>query len=384
MRQLQVTVPEKFRDSVEEVLEKYTSDVSSSEVEKDDTRAVEFTATSESEDIDELSQELKEIEDLGLGELSIRVLEQESLIEKGQKTRGSSSTLSQEEIYSKAQEFSDFSGAQWALIAVSSAIAAYGLALDNIIVVIGAMMLAPMLSPFVSGAVSLVVGDRSLMEEAMENGLKSIFIAVIVSSIAVLPFPVESNGALELVVSPSILTVLLSLLVGSAAALSFATGFRDQIAGVAVAIALVPPLAAIGIGLKMQNLVFVAQAASIASINILAVIVSGSLTFRLLGLKPSTYYREKEAETMRYVVPVALLILLFLAIPVGYSSYLGYQDYLEKQEVRHQAEEFFGTGILEVSFEGEEPKVIVVGEHNVTDFKNRLDRNITVRQLRTE
>lgn len=112
VRQLQVTVPEGATDDVKEVLEEYSSDISSSEVEKDDSKAVEFHVSVDSDDIDELSEELKEIKDLGSGELSIRVLEQESLIEKGQKTKGSASSLSHEEIYSKAQEAATFNRAQ--------------------------------------------------------------------------------------------------------------------------------------------------------------------------------------------------------------------------------------------------------------------------------
>lgn len=75
MRQLQVTVPENFSEEVREVIKDYSSDVSSTEVEKDDFKQVEFTTTVESDDIDELTEELKVLDDLESGKLSIRVLE---------------------------------------------------------------------------------------------------------------------------------------------------------------------------------------------------------------------------------------------------------------------------------------------------------------------
>lgn len=385
MRQLQVTVPASSKKEVQERLEKHSSDVSSSHVEKDGSNAIEFTVSIDSDDIDEVSEELKGIENIDSGDLSIRVLEQESLIEKGQKTKGSSTTLSNEEIYSKAQESAEFTKEQWALIAVSSAIAAYGLALDNVIVVIGAMMLAPMLSPFVSGAISIVVGDRSLMLDSLSAGLKSVLIAIAVSFVVMLPFPVGNNPVIDLVVSPGILTVLLSILVGSAAALSFATGFRDQIAGVAVAIALVPPLAAVGIGLKMQDAVFVLKAASVATINLLAVLVSGSVTFRLLGMTPSTYYQEKQAEKLRYVVSAAFVLLVLLAAPVVYTSYQGYQDYVVEQDVRNTAEEHFGEDLMQLKFSDSEVRVLVLDEHDVEAFRSDLPDHVSadVRQLKT-
>lgn len=372
VKHLQVTVKKGFKGDVKEVLEDFSSDVSSSEVEKGDSKAVQFSTTVESDDIDDLTEELKGIEDLGSGELSIRVLEQESLIEKGQKTRGSKSTLSQEEIYSKAQEFSGFTKVQWALIAVSSAIASYGLALDNLIVVIGAMMLAPILSPFVSSALSLSVGDRSLMKSSMKAGILSVFLAVTVSFLAVLPFPVSLNPTINLVVAPGILTVLLSLLVGSAAALTFSTGLRDQVAGVAVAIALVPPLAGLGIGLKMQEFAFAAEAASIAFINILAVIISGSLTFKALGARPSTYYKQKEAERLKYVVPVALLLLVLLAVPVVFTSFQDYQSYVAEEEFQDVVEDHFGERLLRIDNSAEPVTLYVVGEVNRSKFKSSV------------
>ncbi|MFB6144054.1 MAG: TIGR00341 family protein [Candidatus Nanohaloarchaea archaeon] len=381
MKNLQVTVPRKFKSDAKETLEEFSSDLSSSEVEKDETKSVEFSVTVDSNDIDDLTEELKGITDLKSGELSIRVLDQESLIKKGQKTRGSMSTLSQEEIYSKAQEFSGFAGAQWGLIAVSSAIAAYGLALDNLIVVIGAMMLAPILSPFVSGALSLAVGDSSLMKASLRAGVLSVLLAVAVAYVAVLPFPVSVNPTMGLVVSPGILTVLLSLLVGSAAALTFSTGLRDQVAGVAVAIALVPPLAAVGIGLKMQSLQFSIEAASIAIINILSVLVSGFLTFKLLGMKPSTYYRKKEAEKLRYLVPAALILLLALAAPVVYSSFQDYQSYVAEEQFRDTAESYFGDALLKMDLAEDSATLYVVGRFNASEFRRSVNRSVEFVQL---
>ncbi len=378
MRQLQVSIPTKFREEAQDILEDYSSDVSSSEGEKNDKKVVEFTVTAESNQIDELTEKLKDIEDLESGELSIRVLEQETLIEKGQETRGSTSMLSQEEIYSKAQEFSRFDVAQWGLICLSSAIAAYGLALDNLIVVIGAMMLAPMLSPFVSGALSIVVGDRTLMLESLRSGLEGVVLAIVVSFLSVLFFPVNITHALDLVVSPGILPILLSLLVGIAAALTFVTGLRDQVAGVAVAIALVPPLASVGIGLRMRDLVFASQAASVAFINILSIIVAGFVTFKIIGLKPSTYYKQKEAEQIRYLLPIAVSILLLLSLPVVYASYNNLDGFLAQQRMEQEAEEFFGESLLEMEFQNSRARVLVVGEFNETEFKSRLPGTLDI------
>lgn len=318
MKQIQVNVPEDNSDVAKEVLEDHSSDVYSVEGRSRDEDIVVFHATIDSSDLDEIVSELKSIKDIESGELVIRIFEEQSLIEKGQKTRGSSSMLSQEEVYSKAQESATFNKAQWALMGLSSAIAAYGLMLNNLAVVIGAMMLAPILSPMVSSAISLTIGDRSLLRKAFRTSIFSIPMAVFIAMISVAPFDFAVNETMNLIVSAGVENMILSLFVGSAAALAFVTGLRDQIAGVAVAIALVPPLAATGVGLTMQDLLFASRAFSIALVNLLAVLVSGSVSLKLLGFSPSTYYKQQSAEKMKYIFPVSIgvmvLVMYFLLL----------------------------------------------------------------------
>lgn len=372
MKQLQISVPNKLKKEAEKILKEYSNDISSSKAEKDGDKIVEFAVTAESEDIDELTQKLKDIDDIGSGDLSIRVIKQESLIRKGQQTQGGSSMLSQEELYSKAQEAADFNKAQWGLIGISSVIAAYGLASNNLIAVIGAMMLAPLLSPFVSSALSLTVGDRKLMVSSMKAGFLSVLIAVTLSTVAVIPFPVSMNPTLELVSTPSITSILLSIFVGAAAALTFVTGLRDEIAGVAVAIALVPPISSIGLGLRMSSLSLVIDASTVAAMNMLAVIVSGYLCFKILGLKPSTYYKKKQAQQIKYLIPAALIIFSLLAAPVAYSSYQSYQDYISETQLRDTAIDFFGSSLLKTDVDSSEATFYVVGEFNTTKFRQEL------------
>ena len=314
MKQLQVNTPSENSGKVKEILEKYSSDVFKIEGERNEEENTVFYATVGSEDIDEIVKQLKSIKEIELGELIIRVFKEDSLIEKGQKTRGSSSMLSQEEVYSKAQGSGSFNRAQWALTGLSAAIAGYGLMLDNIAVVIGAMMLAPLLSPMISAAISLTVGDRSLLKQSFFNTALAVPLAITIAALSTLPFPIELNPTMNLIVSAGAENMVLSLMVGAAAALAFVTGMRDQIAGVAVAIAVVPPLAASGIGLRMMNLSFTVNAVSIALVNILAVLLSGSLSLKLLGFGPSTYYKKKSAEKMRYIFPVSITVMILAMV----------------------------------------------------------------------
>jgi uncharacterized hydrophobic protein (TIGR00341 family) len=373
VRQLQVTVPEAQKGYVRDALKEYSSELSSSEVEKDGDgrkKAVEFTATVDSEDIDELTEKLKDNEELETGDLSIRVLEQESLIQKGQKTRGSFSALSQEEIYSKAQEAGEFNMTQWSLVAASSAIAALGIASNSIIAVIGAMMLAPMLSPFIAGSISLAVGDRALMKKSLFAGSASILLGFATAYLISLPLNFSFTSALSTVLSPGSLAVPLSIIVGAAAALSFTTGFRDQIAGVAVAVALVPPIAAAGLTFGAGRYILGFKALNLAVMNALAVLVSGFACLKAMGLEPSTYYKKKSAESMMKAVPIGIVLIMLLGIPLSLSYYDSPMD-----SIQDEAQNFFGDQLIEVQRNQGEYTVIAAGNFSSSGFK---DRNVDV------
>jgi len=321
VKQLQINTPSSSKDDVESVLEDYSSDIFSVEAEKSNEDTKIFYATVDSSDIDEITEELKSIKDIEVGDLGIRVITQDTLIEKGQKTRGSSSKLSQEEVYSKAQESASFNSPQWILMGLSSAIASYGLMLDNIAVVIGAMMLAPVLSPMVSSSIAVTIGDTSLMKKGLFTAFGGVIMAVTVSALSIIPFTVEINSTMNTIVSAGSPNLILSLFVGSAAALAFVTGYRDQIAGVAVAVALVPPLAATGIGLTLEDQLFTLNAFSIAVINLLSVLISGSISLKLLGFEPSTYYKKKNAEKLRFILPVSIILMAIVAAILLFNPY---------------------------------------------------------------
>lgn len=376
MKQLQVIVPKKRKEEVEDVLENYSNDISSTEGEKNDEKTVEFTLTAESEQLDDLTKDLKGLKNLESGDLSIRVIKQESLIRKGQETKGSTSMLSHEEVYSKAQEAAEFNKAQWALVFLSAVIASYGLAADNIAVVIGAMMLAPVISPFVSGSLGLIIGDFKLLRKSLFNALMSVLLVVAASFIASIPFNIVETSTLTLISEPSLFSVLLSVAVGFAAALTFSTGLRDQIAGVAVAIALVPPLAAAGIGLRISSLTIAVNALSIASLNILAVFLSGSISFFFLRFKPETYYKKKHAEKVRQFLPVLAVVFLLVSVFVALDASAGYDDYITEQQVQQQVESFYGERLVSTQITGESAVLYVYGDKKLSEIKNKVPENI--------
>ena len=310
MRQIQVDISEEYSEEAKKVLDQYSSDVSSSEIEKNDENFVEFSVTVDQEEIDEISEKLKGLE-VESGDLSIRVIDQESLIEKGVKTRGpSAGILSSQEVYSKAQEASKFNKAQWGMVALSGALAGIGLSTSNLIVLLGAILLAPVLYPLAAFSISIKMGDRQLAFQSLRTSFFSV-LSIFVASIPV--YLVLGSSSMDVLLE-GIELVILSVIVGSAAILTFISEYREEMAGAALAVAIVPPAALTGNFIVLMDWSGMIHAAQVLLINILTVIISGYGILALFGAKPLTHYRLKDAQKLKFVfigltgILVAILI----------------------------------------------------------------------------
>jgi uncharacterized hydrophobic protein (TIGR00341 family) len=286
MKHVQISVPAKKKTKIEKVVEKYSKGVTSAEGKKDGKKIITFSCSLDSKKLDKLTKELKDSEHLKIGELTIRILEETALVKKGGRAKGISDFLSFEEMKSKAVTFASFSKTAWALLFLSSAIAAYGIVLDNVPVIVGAMLVAPLLSPFISASFFLATRDEKLIAKGLTYGLVGIFLVIFTSFFASLPVSVTSTNLLKLLIEPDFrIMMLLSLFIGGAAALAFTSGSREQFAGVAVAIALVPPAAAAGISIKLLNSLWFFNALSLVFMNALSLIFAGFVTFKIIGIR---------------------------------------------------------------------------------------------------
>ncbi|MFB6295051.1 MAG: DUF389 domain-containing protein, partial [Candidatus Nanohaloarchaea archaeon] len=187
MKRLEITVPKDNEDTARDIIQDYEEEITSNEAEKEDKTVVQFQITLGSDDIDALTEELKDIKEIDSGDLTIDVLEETARIEKGKRQEGGSSTISVQEMYQKAFQFASVSKTTYALIALGAGIAVFGVAMENIAVVIGAMVLAPMLGPFISTSFGLVIGDRQLIQDSLLYAAESLLIALTAAFLVSLP-----------------------------------------------------------------------------------------------------------------------------------------------------------------------------------------------------
>ncbi|MDY6762047.1 MAG: TIGR00341 family protein [Candidatus Nanohaloarchaea archaeon] len=394
MKRVEITVPSGDEDTAREVIEGYEEDITTSEAEKEDGTVVKFQITLGSEDIDALTEELKDVKDLESGELTIDVLEETARIEKGKRREGGSSTISVQEMYQKAFQFASVSKTNYALIALGAGIAVFGVAMENIAVVIGAMVLAPMLGPFISTSFGLVIGDRQLIQDSLLYAGESLLIALTAAFLVSLPLPLTPNPLMRLIANPGVVTIPLSLFVGAAAALTFATEARESLAGVAVAIALVPPTAVAGAALAIPNFTIFFDVSLVIVTNVTALVLAGSLTFKAYGISPSTYYRKKVSEEeLKKALAISIASLILIGAVVGYLSYRDFQNTAARTQINSFIDNQMGDTVLqkqvEVSPSGATVTLAVVDPEFTTAeleelLSNRIDRPVTVKLINVQ
>lgn len=177
----------------------------------------------------------------------------------------------------------------WLVMALSGAIATLGLALDSSAVVIGAMLVAPLLGPIVGLSLALAVGDARLAMQcaAVVGGSLIVVVATAAGLTTLLPF---HTPTLEISsrIRPTTLDLGVAVCSGLVAALvTLARGRRlsAAIPGVAVAVALIPPLAVAGFGMGAgwQGEV-VWGALLLLGANLAGIVLSGVAVFLLVGM----------------------------------------------------------------------------------------------------
>lgn len=199
-------------------------------------------------------------------------------------------------------------------VILSTIVAAIGLIEDNVAVVIGAMVIAPLLGPILASALGVALGDRALMLQGAATNAAGVAIALAVSFAIGVLLPGEL-GSDELMARTDVGFdgVALALASGAAAALSLTTGLSSALVGVMVAVALLPPAATIGLMLGAGQFALAGGAALLLAVNVVCVNLSAQAAFVLRGVTPRTWL-EKKAASRAVRLNAALWIGLLAAL----------------------------------------------------------------------
>lgn len=182
------------------------------------------------------------------------------------------------------------------MIIISSVIAALGLLNESTSVVIGAMLVAPLLWPILGIGMGIVVGDLNMIRLS----LMSIIIAVGISIVTamLITFQYIPLGTDNLFLQQSDFGFMIPVAIASGIAAALAISFEEigeSIPGIAVSVALIPPLVTVGIGLGGTDWGIMRSSLELFSLNLVGIILASMLVFYLLGFR-------KYARTLRTAI----------------------------------------------------------------------------------
>lgn len=199
------------------------------------------------------------------------------------------------------------------LMFLSTILATVGLFLNSASVVIGAMLLAPLMQPIVSTAMGVLRNDQSLLFGSMRTVLIGVLIGLLSAAAIAFVLPLENlTDEISARLSPSLLDLIVALASGVAAAYAQNNEkIVGSLAGVSIAVALVPPLATAGIGLGWMNMDIFYPALLLFITNFVGIVFAASLTFLIMGFSPIK--RAKKGLTYALVISLIVAIPLYLS-----------------------------------------------------------------------
>ncbi len=209
----------------------------------------------------------------------------------------------------------------YTMMALSTAIATFGVLLDSAAVVIGAMLVAPLMAAIIPLGLGVVQGDVRLLRLAAKSTIHGVLIAVLIALIIGIIVPVDSvTTEMASRSSPSLLDLGVALASGAAAA--YALSRKDMSAslpGVAIAVALVPPLAVVGLAIAQREWSIAGGASLLFATNLVAIATMGGFVFLLLGFQPELGRRERMLVFTR-MWQLLLLMLLLITLPLAWLT----------------------------------------------------------------
>ena len=184
------------------------------------------------------------------------------------------------------------------VLVLAGIITTFGIMLNNVAVVIGGMLVSPLLAPILAITMGIVVSDYKLIARSFKVLAKAILWVVIVSLlIAIFFINKEVNQEIISRTKPDLVYFAIALASGVAASFAMSKEeFSERMVGVAVAIALLPPLSVLGIGIAFLKWQIISGALVLFLANLAGILLGSLIVFSLLRFYPE---KKKVVEELK-------------------------------------------------------------------------------------
>ena len=330
LRLIEMVLPRGYRVEVEELLQDYhIIEILNLEMSSDLIMFKILVTTEDSESVlDDLEEHFSNLKGFRIFILPVqasipRINEypgEGNVFETSDENSDRKERISREELYDKVFSLSKPSNVFLVMMILSSFVASIGVLNNNVAVIIGAMVIAPLLGPNMGLSLATVLKDRDLARISITSIMIGIAIAIVVSFIigVIVNFD-PSITAITLRTDVAVGTIFLAFASGIAGSVAFTSDISSALIGVMVAVALLPPLVVFGLLLGSGDYYLATGALLLFLVNMVCINLSGLLTFTIQKIRPIKKEETIKSYKLTYLsigVWVVILIILLILIRI--------------------------------------------------------------------
>ncbi len=224
-------------------------------------------------------------------------------------------TVQQSSVIEKRREDCALSERYLFMTAMSGGIAILGLLLSSPAVVIGAMLLSPLMGPIMGLGFALAIGDYEWLKQSARSLAWGSVMAVALCALIVFFSPIQTiTPEIAARTRPNLFDLMVALFSALAGAYAMIRGREGTIVGVAIATALMPPLAVVGFGLATTNWTVFSGALLLYVTNLITIALVAWAMARLYGFRHALSQRQTYFQNLMVAV-----VFMALAVPLGLS-----------------------------------------------------------------
>ncbi len=214
----------------------------------------------------------------------------------------------------------------WILLLLAAVIATAGVVADSTATVIGAMIVAPLMTPILGTALAVVLADHRHVVSSVSLVVGGALLVVAIAFvIGFIDSPLDAFAANSQVagrISPRLIDLVAALATGTVGAFALVrSDIADTLPGVAIAISLVPPLAVVGLLLSVQRYGDAVGALLLFGTNVAAIVATGAavlLGYRVREAAQDADYPVGQLRGRTLAIVAGLVVVV--AIPLGYGT----------------------------------------------------------------
>jgi uncharacterized hydrophobic protein (TIGR00271 family) len=240
----------------------------------------------------------------------------------------------------------------YVLTVLSCILSTIGLILGATAVIIGAMIVAPLMTPILAFSLGVIWGDIALIRISVQSILKGVFWGIVISAVIayLIPLPTLSEEII-MRTHPTLFDVLVALASGIVGAYGYANKrISNTLIGIAIAVALMPPLCTIGIGIGIRSYSVVSGAALLFFINLVSISLAGAVVFWTMKIHPVLADQGLVAKRAIWQILISLAILVGISAPVGIFMYSEYLVTQAERDIREKIiDEFKDHSLFRIS-----------------------------------